>query len=125
MNGNKRGILVRILDKEFQIACPKEKENILRQSAAYLDTKMCNLRKNGRIIGIDRIAIMAALSIAHELIELKSTPSDEVIELADRLTRLQSKIDCALLENSQNRDNIINEEQEQQDLSLEEGTLLD
>jgi cell division protein ZapA len=64
-------VTVRILDKEYRVACePREQEGLI-QSARMLDHRMREIRQTGRVIGMDRIAVMAALNIAHELILLQ------------------------------------------------------
>lgn len=64
-------VTVRILDKEYRIACtPQEQEGLL-DSARLVDRRMREMRQSGRIIGADRIAVMAALNIAHELVQLR------------------------------------------------------
>lgn len=89
-------VSVRILDKDYRIACVPEEQDGLRDSARLLDDKMREIRKTGRVIGTDRIAVMAALNIAHELIQLrKSRPSDST-ELDERLGQLQEQVTQAL-----------------------------
>ena len=72
-----RTVTVRILDKEYQVACPAEQEAELIVSASYLDKQMRSIRKTGRVIGLERIAVMAALNISHEL--LRASEQDEVV----------------------------------------------
>lgn len=91
-----QGTKVSILDKEFCIQCPPGKENILRESAQYLDHQMRQIRRTGRVIGIERIAVMAALNIAHELLTLKAEGQGPMPELTDRIKHLHDKIDDAL-----------------------------
>lgn len=57
-----------ILDKPYRVNCPAEEQEALRQSAAYLDKKMRDIRNSGKIIGLERIAVIAALNISHELL---------------------------------------------------------
>lgn len=58
---------VRILDKEYCINCPAEERTNLQNAARYLDDKMREIRSSGKVVGVDRIAVMAALNISHEL----------------------------------------------------------
>jgi len=62
-------IKVQILGKEYPISCPEEEQHDLLLAARYLDEKMRQIRNTGRVIGSERIAVMAALNIAHELLE--------------------------------------------------------
>ena len=72
-------VSVDILDKEYQVACPADEELALTQAARYLDQHMRDIRSTGRVIGLERVAIMAALNISHELLALKS--GDSAIEI--------------------------------------------
>ena len=64
-------VSVRMLDKEYQVACPAEERSDLLDSAEYLDAKMREIRDTGKVVGLDRIAVMAALNIANELIKMR------------------------------------------------------
>jgi cell division protein ZapA len=63
-------IKVQILGKEYPISCPEEEQHDLLISARFLDEKMRQIRSTGRVIGTERIAVMAALNIAHELLQI-------------------------------------------------------
>lgn len=69
MSGQARIVTVSILDKDYQVACPEEQEAELVVSASYLDKQMRSIRDNGKVIGLERIAVMAALNISHELLQ--------------------------------------------------------
>ena len=89
-------VSVNILEKDYQVACPPEQEQELIQSASYLDRQMRNIRETGKVIGIERIAVMAALNISHELLQ-SSTVENETEELApEGVRQLNRKIDEAL-----------------------------
>ena len=60
---------VKILDKEYLVACPDEARDALLQSARHLDSKMREIRASGKVFGTERIAVMAALNITHDLLE--------------------------------------------------------
>ena len=62
-------ISVRILDKEYQVACPEDQQEELVVSAKYLDKQMRSIRDSGKVIGLERIAVMAALNISYELLQ--------------------------------------------------------
>jgi cell division protein ZapA len=64
-------VSVRILEKEYQVACPVEERAALLDSAEYLNAEMRKIRDNGKVIGVDRIAVMAALNMANELLKLR------------------------------------------------------
>ncbi|MCB1773762.1 MAG: cell division protein ZapA, partial [Gammaproteobacteria bacterium] len=65
-------IAVNILGKEYRIACEPGAENELLSAARFLDARMREVRGSGKVIGMDRIAVMVALNLAHELLEEKS-----------------------------------------------------
>ncbi len=71
-------VSVRILEKEYQVACPAEERDDLLRSAEMLNRKMREIRDSGKVIGLDRIAVMAALNITNEL--LRSENSDDKID---------------------------------------------
>lgn len=96
MKASDKGTFVSILDKEFCINCPPDKEVTLKNAASYLDKQMRQIRKTGRVIGLERIAVMAALNITHELLALKENRENRVADFSDRIKLLQSKIDEAL-----------------------------
>ena len=90
-------VSVDILDKEYQVACPPDEEAALTQAARYLDQHMRDIRSTGKVIGLERVAIMAALNISHELLALKTgdTPV-ETNEEQERLSALNSQLDEVL-----------------------------
>jgi cell division protein ZapA len=65
-------IKVSLLGKEYPISCPRDEEHDLLLAARYLDEKMRSIRDNGRVIGTERVAVMAALNIAHELMAMRN-----------------------------------------------------
>lgn len=90
------GVTVHILDKEYRVNCTEEERADLEASARYLDQKMLAIRNSGRIVGMDRIAVMAALNIAHELISHGQKTDGFTLNLSDRIQALQHKLDFAL-----------------------------
>ena len=92
-----RTVSVNILDKEYQVACPPEQEAELIVSASYLDKQMRSIRESGKVIGLERIAVMAALNISHEL--LQASEQDQAAEDGvsdDEVSSLARKIDEAI-----------------------------
>lgn len=87
---------VRILDKEYLVACPEEEQEALLRSARHLDQKMREIRASGKVFGTERIAVMAALNITHELLE-RDTMSEATSSI---LKAMDSKLDSALGESS-------------------------
>lgn len=85
---------VQILDKDYLIACPESERQALTQSAGYLDSKMREIRASGKIHGLERIAVMAALNIAHEFLQKDSANNSG----QDTAIRLATKVDELLQE---------------------------
>lgn len=70
-------VIVKLMDKDYQVACPEGQQEALAKSANYLDQQMRNIRANGKVIGLERIAVMAALNITNELLQ-QAGPSVEI-----------------------------------------------
>jgi cell division protein ZapA len=89
-------VSVTILDKEYRIACQESEQEVLRTSAHYLDRRMREVRQSGRIIGADRIAVMAGLNISHELLDQRHVQALREQALNERIRALQTKIEHML-----------------------------
>jgi cell division protein ZapA len=85
-------VTVQILDKEFLIACPQEEREALLSSARYLSERMREVRDTGKVIGLDRISVMAGLNIANELLKEKNHNRQIDSEVLPRLTGLQARM---------------------------------
>ena len=97
------GVTISILDKQYQIVCPDDQRDSLSRSANYLDQQMRDIRATGKVVGLDRIAIMAALNISHELLQLSEDRNQKLEQIQDApngasSTALIEKIDEALYE---------------------------
>jgi len=87
---------VTILDREFRVACPKEERAELLDAVAYLDKNMREIRDAGKITSIERIAIMAALNIAHELLTMRLGNGFDMSDFKRRMESMQAAIDTVL-----------------------------
>lgn len=89
-------VSVRILDKEYQVACPAEERTDLLDSAEILNAKMREIRDTGRVVGLDRIAVMAALNMANDL--LRAQARDRLLDgdLSDRLKVISDRVENVL-----------------------------
>lgn len=98
MNEEPIQVNIRILDKDYRIACQPHEQEGLHECARLLDGKMREIRQTGRVIGTDRIAVMAALNIAHDLVQLRKARSgaEDDGETARRLSHLQERLSHAL-----------------------------
>jgi cell division protein ZapA len=94
-------VTVTILDKEYLVVCPEEEHHDLIRSADYLDRKMREIRDAGKIIGSDRIAVMAALNISHELLTQNSESGKIDGSVGQRIKGLEAKIEDALYRSRQ------------------------
>ena len=89
-------VSVRILDKEYQVACPADERTDLLDSAEILNAKMREIRDTGRIVGLDRIAVMAALNMANDLIHAKARDQELEGSISDRLKMISDRVDNVL-----------------------------
>jgi cell division protein ZapA len=87
---------VRILDKEYPVACPARERDDLIESAAYLNTKMREIRESGKVVGSDRIAVIAALNIANELVKLRGREQHLEGDVGVRLKGMRERVERAL-----------------------------
>ena len=89
-------VSVKILENEYHVTCPVEERPALLDSAEYLNRKMREIRDSGKVIGLDRIAVMAALNIVNELLQARG--QDEVTEtdLAARLRAMRERVEGVL-----------------------------
>jgi len=88
-------VRVSILDKEYQVACEAGEVAALQKSAMFLDQKMREMKDNSNVFGLDRLAVMAALNIANDLLA-QTEKTEQLIEREKKLESLNSKIDTAL-----------------------------
>ena len=89
-------VSVRILDKEYQVACPASERTELLDSAEVLDAKMREIQNTGRIVGLDRIAVMAALNMANDLLRAQARDRELDGDVSSRLNDISDRVDSAL-----------------------------
>ena len=94
-------VIIHLLDKEYRVSCPAEEQEALMVSASFLGKKMKEIRDSGKVIGTDRIAVMAALNITHEFLKTRSESASQNDTLGTRIRSLQNKIDAALQDSKQ------------------------
>ncbi|HKT31607.1 MAG TPA: cell division protein ZapA [Gammaproteobacteria bacterium] len=88
-------VTVRILDKDYQVACPDEERAALLESAALLNRKMQEIRASGKVVGLDRVAVMAALNLSHEILQHQSATDQAHQTLVERLRALNDRLASA------------------------------
>ena len=98
MSGTTKTLDVKILDRELRVACPEDERGELLDAVAYLDKKMREIRDTGKVASVERIALMAALNITHELLTTKVGRGFDLAEFKRRMDRMETAIDQALAE---------------------------
>ena len=88
-------VSIRILDKEYQVTCPPEEIDALQKAARQLDTRMASIRNSGTVIGLERIAVMAALNLVYDL-EKAQLGISENASFGKDLQRISDKVNQAL-----------------------------
>ena len=89
------GIDITILGRQFRVACTEDEKQELQKAVGYLDGKMREIRDSGKVIGVERIAIMAALNMAHELLSMRVDGVD-LGEVRRRMSEMRTMIDDVL-----------------------------
>lgn len=92
---------VSILGKEYRISCDPGSEDELVSASRFLDTRMREVRNSGKVIGTDRIAVMVALNLAHELLKEKSDQDSAASSSNKRIRALRERIEIALNDSTQ------------------------
>jgi cell division protein ZapA len=89
-------VTVRILEKEYFVSCPADERPALLDSAEYLNKKMREIRDTGKVVGADRIAVMAALNMANELLRLRRQDSELQGAMSGRVKNMRERVESAL-----------------------------
>ena len=89
-------INVNILGKEYQIACPDEDKDGLIASAQMLHQNMEQIRSTGKVVGLDRIAVMAALNLAHDLISLQNDDGHDRDAMNKKISQMKDRVSAFL-----------------------------
>ncbi len=96
MNEPHAQVSVRSLDKEYQVACPASERTDLLDSAEILNARMREIRDSGRIVGLDRIAVMAALNMANDLLQAQARDQRLEGDISNRLKLISDRVEHAL-----------------------------
>lgn len=89
-------VALRLIDREFLIACAPEERDGLLEAAGFLDRKMRELRANAKAPSFERLAVLTAISVAHEFLALRKQHDNQEQRLSDGLAALRSKLDAVL-----------------------------
>lgn len=96
MSSDPTRVSVKILEKEYHVTCPPEERPALLDSAEYLNRKMREIRDSGKVIGLDRIAVMAALNIVNELLKVRDHDEGVETDLATRIKVMRERVENVL-----------------------------
>ena len=96
MNDRAQTLDVTIMGRSYKVTCPDDEREALMRAVTYLDEKMSEIRDSGRVGNVERIAVMAALNIAHEFLTTRVSGEFDVAALKGRIGRMQSMLDEAL-----------------------------
>lgn len=96
MSQSRKTVSVQILDKDYQVACSAEEEVMLTASARHLDSNMRTIRGTGKVVGADRIAVMAALNVTNDLLHGEQSAPANNPELDEKVKGMCKTIDDAL-----------------------------
>jgi cell division protein ZapA len=89
-------VSVRILDRDYTVACPHEERPALLDAAEYLNMRMREVRDSGKVVGLDRVAVMVALNMANELLQLRTRGNRVSVEAGDKVRALRERVESAL-----------------------------
>lgn len=87
---------IKVMGRDFRVACPENEEHELLAAVDYLEKKMLSLREKSKVIGVERIAILAALDIAHEFLSTKVPGGFDMAEFKRRMNSMRSTIEQAM-----------------------------
>lgn len=92
-----QGVNVTIMGREFAVACPDDERDALTRAAADLDSRMREIQKSGKVVSLERCAIIAALNVVNELLNIRDENKKKE-QLGERMKALQEKLDSAMQE---------------------------
>jgi len=87
---------VQLLGRTYRVACEENEREALMQAVAYLDGKMSEIRRAGKVMGAERIAVMAALNVAHELLSVRLGAGFDIGQAKRRISVIESRLDEAI-----------------------------
>jgi cell division protein ZapA len=101
MTAENNTLTVSIVGKDYQVACPPGEEASLREAAHYLHKLMESIRASGRVVGLDRVAVMAALNVSNELLQSKNSRADSQAKVTAQVQQLSDRVADAISANKQ------------------------
>jgi cell division protein ZapA len=100
VSADAKGLQISVMGREFRVACPENEQKGLLEAVDYLNKKMDEIRDHGKVVGLERIAIMAALNIAHELLSTKVGGGFDIAEVKRRMNHMETILDQAIFDQS-------------------------
>jgi len=100
VSADAKGLQISVMGREFRVACPENEQKGLLEAVDYLNKKMDEIRDHGKVVGLERIAIMAALNIAHELLSTKIGGGFDIAEVKRRMNHMETILDQAMFDQS-------------------------
>jgi len=94
-------VSVRILEKEYFVACPHDERAALLDAAEYLNARMREIRDSGKVVGLDRVAVMAALNLANELLRIRDEESKVTSSAVTRVRAARERAEAVLARHPQ------------------------
>ena len=101
MNAESKALQINIMGREFRVACPEEEQKRLLEAVDYLNRKMQDIRSGGKVVGLERIAIMAALNVAHELLSMKVGGGFDMADIKRKMNRMENVLDQAMADQNE------------------------
>ena len=96
MSPERKPVNLTIMDKDYVVGCTEEEREALLTSVEFLNGKLREQRESGKVIGNERVAVMAALNIVHEYLEYRRNHTASSVDVDDGLIRIQQKLERAL-----------------------------
>jgi cell division protein ZapA len=96
VNAEQKALTINIMGREFRVACPEGEEKALLGSVDFLNRRLREVKDTGKVVGNDRIAMMAALNITHELLTQGGAKAVDVADIRGRIISMQETLDRAL-----------------------------
>jgi cell division protein ZapA len=96
MSEKAKALEVNIMGRNYRVTCAEDEREALRAAVVYVDKKMTEIKAASKVAGTERVAVMAALNIANELLSVKLGGAFDIAELKRRMNSVQSKLDQAL-----------------------------
>jgi len=96
MPDSAKTVEVELLGRTYRVACEDDEREALMQAVAYLDGKMSEIRRAGKVMGAERIAVMAALNVAHELLSVRLGAGFDLGQAKRRISEIESRLEEAI-----------------------------